>query len=114
MDEIHIAIDIHNYIEGQGEMGVTGTELLERYEGKPFLQMILDQFNEAKFVMKTGVCEVTYVHSKHIKPWTVNTYHLKRLDRVSKSKCIPISMFLYYCCGPITRQIYYTEQPSGQ
>lgn len=83
MNEVHIAIDIFNYIEGKGEMGVTAIELLERYEDKTFLQTILDRLNEAKFVMKTGVCEVTYVHNKYIKPWIVNTYHLKRLDRVS-------------------------------
>lgn len=84
MSEIHIAIDIYNYIDGQGEMGVSAAELLDRYEDKIFLQKILEHLNEAKFVMKTGVCGVTYVHSKHIKPWIVNTYHLKRLDRVSK------------------------------
>lgn len=84
MNEVHIAIDVYNYIEGNGEMGVSAIKLLERYEDRIFLQTILDHLNEAKFIMKTGVCEVTYVHSKHIKPWVVNTYHLKRLDRVSK------------------------------
>lgn len=84
MNEIHIAIDIYNHIEERGDMGVSAVELLERYEDKAFLQKLLDHMNEAKIVMKTGVCEVTYVHSKHIKPWIINTYHLKRLDRVSK------------------------------
>lgn len=84
MNEIHIAIDIYNYIEERGEMGVTAVELLERYEDKTFLQTLLDHMNEEKFVMKTGVCELTFVHSKHITPWVINTYHLKRLDRVSK------------------------------
>lgn len=84
MNEVHIAIDVYNYIEGNGEMGVSAIKLLERYEDRIFLQTILDHLNEAKFIMKTGVCEMTYVHSKHIKPWVVNTYHLKRLDRVSK------------------------------
>lgn len=82
MTEIQIAIDIFNYIETQGEMGAGATNLLERYKDKIFLQKILHFFNEAKLVMKTGVCEVTYVHWKHIKPWVVNTYHLKRLERV--------------------------------
>lgn len=84
MNEIHIAIDIYNYIEERGEMGVSAIELLERYEDKAFLQTLLNHMNDAKFVMKTGVCELTYVHSKHIKPWVINTYHLKRLNRVSK------------------------------
>lgn len=84
MTEIHIAVDIHNFIDSKGEMGASAAALLDRYEDKSFLQTILDYFNEAKLVMKTGICEVTYVHSKHIKPWVVNTYHLKRLDRVSK------------------------------
>lgn len=84
MNEIHIAVDVYNFIDTQGEMGAKAIDLLERYEDKEFLQKILDYFNEAKLVMKTGVCEVTYVHWKHIKPWVVNTYNLKRIDRVSK------------------------------
>lgn len=83
-NEIHILVDIHNYIDGHGEMGVSATDMLERYEDKAFLQTVLEHLNDAKYVMKTGVCEVTYVHRKHIRPWVVNTYHLKRLDRVSK------------------------------
>lgn len=82
--EIHIALDVYNFIDSHGEMGISAATLLERYEDKAFLQKILNYFNEAKLVMKTGVCEVTYVHSKHIKPWVVNTYHLKRYDRVSE------------------------------
>lgn len=82
MTEIHIAVDVYNYIDSQDETGAKAADLLERYEDKVFLQKILDYFNEAKLVMKTGVCEVTYVHWKHIRPWVVNTYHLKRLDRV--------------------------------
>lgn len=80
--EIHIAVDIFNYIESQGELGAKAKTLLDRYEDKLFLQKLFDNFNELKLVMKTGVCEVTYVHWKHIKPWVINTYHLKRLDRV--------------------------------
>lgn len=82
MTEIHIAVDVFNYIDSQGEVGAKTDDLLERYEDKMFLQKILDYFNEAKLVMRTGVCEVTYVHWKHTKPWVVNTYHLKRLERV--------------------------------
>ncbi|XP_031625024.1 general transcription factor 3C polypeptide 1 [Contarinia nasturtii] len=81
MREIHIAVDVFNYIDSQGEIGVTAATLHKRYEDKDFLQKLLDYFNESKLVMKTGVCQVTYVHWKHIKPWTINTYHLKRLDR---------------------------------
>lgn len=92
MDEIHIAIDIYNFIEGRGKMGVSAVELLERYEDKIFLQKLLNHMDEAKFVMKTGVCELTYVHSKHIKPWVINTYHLKRLDRVSKLDAFPCAL----------------------
>lgn len=82
MNEIHIAVDVFNYIDQQGEMGAKAGSLTERYEDKEFLQKILDYFNTAKLVMKTGVCEVTYVHWKHIKPWVVNTYNLKRIERV--------------------------------
>lgn len=85
MTEIHIGVDIYNYIDSQGEMGARAVDLVERYEDKIFLQKVLDYLNESKLVMKTGVCEVTYVHWKHIKPWVVNTYHLKRLDRVRRS-----------------------------
>lgn len=82
MSEIHIAVDVFNYIDSKGEMGASAATLLERYEDKTFLQKLLDDFNELKLVMKTGVCQITYVHWKHIKPWVINTYHLKRLDRV--------------------------------
>lgn len=82
MAEIHIAVDIFNFIDSRGEIGAKTAELVHQYEDKVFLQKILDYFNEVKLVMKTGVCEITYVHWKHIKPWVVNTYHLKRLDRV--------------------------------
>lgn len=98
MNEIHIAIDIYNYIDGQGEMGVSATELLDIYEDRAFLQRILMRLNEAKFVMKTGVCEVTYVHSKHIRPWVVNTYHLKRLDRVSKLNALQHCFIPFFVC----------------
>lgn len=94
MTEIHIAVDIHNFIDSQGEMGVSAATLLEKYEDKAFLQRILDYFNESKLVMKTGVCEVTYVHHKHLKPWVVNTYHLKRYDRVSDISDVSI----WYLC----------------
>lgn len=83
MPEIHIAIDIFNFIESKGEMGASATLLRETYEDNEFLQKMLSILNKAKLVMKTGVCEVTFVHWKHIKPWIVNTYHLKRLERVS-------------------------------
>lgn len=85
MTEIHIGVDIYNYIDSQGEMGARAVDLVERYEDKIFLQKVLDYLNESKLVMKTGVCEITHVHWKHIKPWVVNTYHLKRLDRVRRS-----------------------------
>lgn len=84
MNDIHIAIDVYNYIDQQGEMGAKAITLVDRYEDKQFLQKILDFFNEDKLVMKTGVCEVTYVHWKHIKSWVVNTYNLKRINRVCK------------------------------
>lgn len=82
MTEVHIAIDIFNYIDSQGEMGVSAATLAEKYEDKEFLQTVLNHLNELKLVMKTGVCEITFVHWKHIKPWVINTYHLKRLERV--------------------------------
>lgn len=84
MDEVHIAIDVFNYIDVQGEMGASAFNLSERYENKEFLQTLLDLLNDLKLVMKTGVCEVTFVHWKHIKPWVVNTYNLKRLEKVGE------------------------------
>lgn len=83
MSEVNIANDIYNYIDKQGEMGASAADLSDKYENNTFLQTVLNHLNDAKLIMKTGVCEVTFVHWKHIKPWVVNTYHLKRLDRVS-------------------------------
>lgn len=82
MTEVHIAIDIFNHIDAAGEKGSSAASLTDKYENNEFLEMVLSHLNEHKLVMKTGVCEVTFVHWKHIKPWTVNTYHLKRLARV--------------------------------
>lgn len=96
--EIHIGVDIYNYIDSQGEIGARAADLLERYEDKIFLQKVLDYLNELKLVMKTGVCEVTYVHWKHIKPWVVNTYHLKRYDRVSQRNMFTLILFLCANC----------------
>lgn len=108
MNEIHMAVDIFNYIDQQGEMGAKAGVLAERYEDKEFLQRILNYFNAAKLVMKTGVCEVTYVHWKHIKPWVVNTYNLKRNDRVCDSLSINglsnmSKIFLMNCLSSIGR-----------
>lgn len=82
MTEAHIAIDIFNHIDAAGEKGSSAASLTDKYEDKEFLGMVLSHLNEHKLVMKTGVCEVTFVHWKHIKPWIINTYHLKRLERV--------------------------------
>lgn len=82
MAEVHIATDIMNHIDAAGEKGTSAVSLTDKYKDNQFLEMILSYLNEHKLVMKTGVCEVTFVHWKHIKPWIVNTYHLKRLERV--------------------------------
>lgn len=99
--EIHVAVDVYNYIDSKGEMGANAESLVERYEDKIFLQKILNYFNEVKFVMKTGVCELTYVHSKHITPWVVNTYHLKRLERVSLFYLASVIVEFYVNLSPI-------------
>lgn len=81
--EIHVAVDVFNFIDSKGELGATTRALVDAYEDKTFLHSILNVLNDNKLVMKTGMNSVTYVHWKHIKAWVINTYHLKRLDRVS-------------------------------
>lgn len=90
MKEVHIAIDIFNRIDAAGEKGSSAASLTDKYEDNEFLEKVLNHLNDHKLVMKTGVCEVTFVHWKHIKPWIVNTYHLKRLERVWKLNFICI------------------------
>lgn len=53
------------------------------YGERDFLHNVLDILMEVKFVMRTGVCEYTYIHWAYVKQWIVNTYHLKRIERVS-------------------------------
>lgn len=81
--EKQIGLEILNYIAFQGEMGATATKLRNKFEDKIFVQKILDILITLKLVMRTGVCELTFVHVKHMKPWIVNSYNLKRYDRVS-------------------------------
>lgn len=78
-----IVENIFAFIEAQGEMGASAAVLRNQFTDKIFLHKVLKLLNMAKMVMQTGVCEIVFVHWKFIKPWIVNTYHLKRLDRVS-------------------------------
>lgn len=71
------------FVEANGETGATAEQLRELFVDKVFLQNVLSILNKAKLVMRTGVGDLTFVHWKYIKPWIINTYHLKRLDRVS-------------------------------
>lgn len=89
--ECHLGIDIHAFIESKKELGATSLELTDKYEDKDFLLKILNILIELKMVLKTGVCQLTFVHRSYVKPWIVLTYHLKRLERVSLNKCFLIS-----------------------
>lgn len=94
LSEINIGVEILSYIRLQGEIGATAAQLRNKYEDKIFVQKVLNILRDLKLVMRTGVCEMTFVHWKHIKPWIVNTYHLKRLERVSnKSKFFESTLF---------------------
>lgn len=81
--EVQLGIDVYGCIEAQKELGVTTAMLKAKYEDREFLEKVLDIMLNMKMIMKTGVCQVTYVHRSFVKPWIVNTYHLKRLNRVS-------------------------------
>lgn len=84
--EVLIIVDILGYIESQREMGATTTALKEKYEDKIFLLNALGFLLERKLVLKAGLCQITYVHAAYVNPWIINTYHLKRLDRV-RNEC---------------------------
>lgn len=75
--------EIFGYIEEYGEIGATTAVLREKFIDRAFVEHVLQVLNTAKLVLRTGVGDVTFVHWKYINPWIVNTYHLKRLDRVS-------------------------------
>lgn len=79
MKEIQTAVDVLNRIDRQGIMGAKASYLADKYPDKEFLQKILDHFNAAKLVMRTGLSEITYVHWKHI---VVNTTISKRSNQV--------------------------------
>lgn len=81
--DVHLGIEILGFIESKKELGATTLSLTERYEDKQFLAKILQILCDTKLIMKTGVCQLTYVHRSFVKPWTVNTYNMKRLERVS-------------------------------
>lgn len=75
--------EIYEFIEEYGEIGATAAILREKFANNLFIEHVMHVLNKAKLVLKTGVCDITFVHWKYINPWIVNTYHLKRYDRVS-------------------------------
>lgn len=83
--EVQLGIDVYGFIESRKELGATTTMLKAKYEDREFLEKVLDIMVDMKMIMKTGVCQLTYVHRSFVKPWIVNTYHLKRLNRVSST-----------------------------
>lgn len=83
--EVQLGIDVYGFIESRKEIGATTSMLKAKYEDREFLEKVLDIMLDMKMIMKTGVCQLTYVHRSFVKPWIVNTYHLKRLNRVSST-----------------------------
>lgn len=81
--EVHLGLEILGFIESKKELGATTLALTEIYEDKQFLAKILQILCDTKLIMKTGVCQLTYVHRSFVKSWTVNTYNMKRLERVA-------------------------------
>lgn len=82
--EVQLGVDVYGFIESRKEVGATTSMLKEKYEDREFLEKVLEIMLQMKMVMKTGVCQVTYVHRSFVKPWIVSTYHLKRLSRVGQ------------------------------
>lgn len=81
--EVHLGVDIFGFIESKKELGATTAALKEKYEDKELLGRVVQILSELGMIMKTGICVLTYVHRTYVKPWIVNTYNLKRLNRVS-------------------------------
>lgn len=100
--EVQLGIDLYGFIESRKELGATTSMLKTKYEDREFLEKALDIMLNMKMIMKTGVCQLTYVHRSFVKPWIVNTYHLKRLNRVSfvlfeANLDLEINFFIFYC-----------------
>lgn len=88
--EIQLGIDVYGFIESRKELGATTAMLKAKYEDREFLEKVLNIMLEMRMIMKTGVCQLAYVHRSFVKPWIINTYHLKRLNRVGSKRSTSI------------------------
>lgn len=67
----------------------------EKFVNKLVIIKVLDLLTELNLVIRSGVKTYTFVYWAYIQPWVVNTYHLKRLERVGPLKLIVFSISLY-------------------
>lgn len=98
--------EIFNFIESQRETGVTTDALKvcfihpflfcflyiytiiirtlqEKFGDKWFIIIVLDILMGLNLVIRCGVKAYTFVYWLYVQPWVINTYNLKRLERVN-------------------------------
>lgn len=70
-----------DYLESKGELGATYNNLIERFENVNELREQLFSLVDEQIILRSGLINVRYIHSKFSKPWLVKSFYLLRLVR---------------------------------
>uniref|UniRef100_A0AAR5PS10 B-block binding subunit of TFIIIC domain-containing protein n=1 Tax=Dendroctonus ponderosae TaxID=77166 RepID=A0AAR5PS10_DENPD len=90
VENVDVAWDVLRYIEDASVLGATGFDLKEAFPDEP-IALILIALTEHHYVMRTGICEVTFVHFKHQEAWLTKTCSEFQED-AKTSDCSPIQV----------------------
>ncbi|ERL87841.1 hypothetical protein D910_05229 [Dendroctonus ponderosae] len=88
VENVGVAWDLLRHIEDANVLGATGFALKEAFPDEP-IALILIALTEHHYVVRTGICEVTFVHFKHQEAWLTKTCSDLQED-AKTSDCSPI------------------------
>ncbi|XP_055911802.1 general transcription factor 3C polypeptide 1 [Eupeodes corollae] len=81
-------VRIHDFIESF-DLGAPASDLLKRFPDVEFLTKATKLLRKHFLVLRAGVSTFVYVQKNHIRPWVIQTRHIKRLERESMGRLIP-------------------------
>ncbi|XP_048521695.1 general transcription factor 3C polypeptide 1 [Dendroctonus ponderosae] len=90
VENVGVAWDLLRHIEDANVLGATGFALKEAFPDEP-IALILIALTEHHYVVRTGICEVTFVHFKHQEAWLTKTCSDLQED-AKTSDCSPIQV----------------------
>lgn len=73
------------FIECKAEQGATAQELAANFRNHTELAQDLQVLLNFKFILRTGIRHLTYVHWQHVTPWLLRTTCVMRNDPASES-----------------------------